>query len=304
MAEPVIRVRGLRKRFGRIQALDGLEMHVDPGDVYGFLGPNGAGKSTTIRILTTLVAPDSGEISLFGEPVSRSRNAVLSKVGALIERPDFYLHLSAKNNLSLLARFSKMEYRPQDIFEVLELVGLKGRENDRVGTFSDGMKQRLGLAQALLHKPELVILDEPFNSLDPQGVKDVRDLILELNRDQGTTFIISSHQLDELEKLVNRLVVISEGRTVTEGSRRELLEKKSVKVHIQTDQAEKASKILKAKGFELVATDTLNGRVTFSCAPEEVPDINAMLTREGLRIYELRPDLSLESLFLDYTAAT
>jgi ABC-type multidrug transport system ATPase subunit len=302
MPDPLIHIHGLRKRFGDILALDGLYMEVYPGDIYGFLGPNGSGKSTTLRIITSLVRQDAGTVNLFGMPVIKARKQILSRVGALIERPDFYGHLTARRNLSMMADYSKFKVGKGEIYEVLEMVGLKGRENDRVSTFSDGMKQRLGIAQAMIHKPELLILDEPFNSLDPQGVKDVRDLTIQLNRDFRVTIVISSHQLDEIEKLANRLVVISEGKTVTEGPMRTLLETSEAKIHLSVDKVNDACKLIHQKGLVIDRKDEASGQITLTSPLAEIPALNRLLVSHGIQVYAMKPDQSLESLFLNYTA--
>ena len=302
MPEPIIHIQGLSKRFGNIHALTGLNMQVAPGDIYGFLGPNGSGKSTTIRILMSLVRADGGSAKVFGMPVESAGKRIRARIGALIERPDFYGHLPARTNLSMLARYSGFQAGRKEIFEVLEMVGLKGRENDRVRAFSDGMKQRLGIAQAMLHRPDLLILDEPFNSLDPQGVKDVRDLILTLNREKKVTVMISTHQLDEIEKLATRLVVISRGKTIAEGSMSELLKQRAARVKVRVDHTTNALKALKDSQVVIEKVDEAERVMMLSCPVTEVPVIGEMLVHAGVRLYELKPDRSLESLFLDYTA--
>ncbi len=276
-------------------------MEVYPGDIYGFLGPNGSGKSTTLRIITSLIKADAGTVNLFGMPVTKARKQILSRIGVLIERPDFYGHLTAHRNLSMMADYSKYNVGKAGIYEVLEMVGLKGREKDRVNTFSDGMKQRLGIAQAMIHKPELLILDEPFNSLDPQGVKDVRDLTIQLNKDFKVTIVISSHQLDEIEKLANRLVVISKGKTITEGSMRTLLETSEAKVNLVVDNVNKACEVINNKGLVIDRKDIKSGQITLTSPLSEIPSLNSLLVNQGIQVYALKPDQSLESLFLNYT---
>jgi ABC-type multidrug transport system ATPase subunit len=179
----LVEARGLEKQFGRLKAVDGVSFTVNLGDIYGFLGPNGSGKSTTIRMMLGLIKPNGGEIKLFGQAMNRNNFRLLGRIGALIERPDFYNYLSAEKNLQLLARYSKLPKDDNRIPEVLDMVGLRDRANSKVRTFSQGMKQRLGIAQTLLHNPDLIILDEPLNGLDPQGIKDVRDLLFKLNRE-------------------------------------------------------------------------------------------------------------------------
>ncbi len=222
-AHVIIRIRGLSKRFGDIQAVDGLNLDVYAGDVYGFLGPNGSGKSTTIRMMLSLVRPDSGTIELFGLPLRGSRRAILERTGALIEKPDLYDYLTAFKNLEILSAYAGDKVISRRIMEVLAVTGLEKRAHSRVKTFSKGMKQRLGIAQALVGDPELLILDEPTAGLDPQGVKDIRDLIATLNHDMHKTVLISSHQLHEIEQVANRMIIIDKGHAVVEGEVKELL---------------------------------------------------------------------------------
>jgi ABC-type multidrug transport system ATPase subunit len=222
----IIRIRELSKRFNDIQAVDGLNLDVYAGDVYGFLGPNGSGKSTTIRMMLSLVRPDSGTIEIFGMTLQGHRRAILKRTGALVEKPDLYDYLSAFKNLEILSSYSGSKVTARRIMEVLTIIGLEKRAQSRVKTFSKGMKQRLGIAQALISDPELLILDEPTVGLDPQGVKDVRDLIHTLNHDMHKTILISSHQLHEIEQVANRMIIIDGGRAVVEGDVKELLKDK------------------------------------------------------------------------------
>jgi ABC-type multidrug transport system ATPase subunit len=209
--QSIIEISQLQKSYKNFIAVNKLNLTVYKGDVYGFLGPNGAGKSTTIRMLLTLIYPSSGEIKVFGKSLAENRNEILSKIGAIVEKPDFYGYLSAYKNLELLGKISGKNISDSRIMEVLDLVGLKERFNSKVKTFSQGMKQRLGFAQAILHDPELIILDEPTNGLDPQGMKDMRNLILHLSHDLKKTIFISSHILNEVELIANRMIILNKG---------------------------------------------------------------------------------------------
>ncbi len=188
--DKIIEVNSLTKTFKDLKAVNSLNLNVLEGDVFGFLGPNGAGKSTTIRMLLSLIKPTEGSIKLFGKPLGKNRIEILKKVGAIVEKPDFYGYLSAYKNLEILGKISGKEISKNRIMEVLELVGLSKRYKSKVKTFSHGMKQRLGLGQALLHDPDLIILDEPTTGLDPQGMKEIRDLILHLSKDQKKTIFL------------------------------------------------------------------------------------------------------------------
>jgi ABC-2 type transport system ATP-binding protein len=213
---PVITTRGLVKQYGRLRAVDGIDLGVRAGDVYGFLGANGSGKTTTVRMLLGLVLPTSGEIDLLGERMPRAGRRVLPRVGALIEGPAHYGHLSGRENLSLLdaaGRGGSWRTRRRRVDDALEQVGLAGVGRRPVKAYSLGMRQRLGLAGALLRRPELLVLDEPTNGLDPQGITEVRELLLELHRG-GTTVFLSSHLLAEVEQLCSRVGVLDRGRLV------------------------------------------------------------------------------------------
>ena len=216
MSGPVLTTRALIKQYGRLRAVDGIDLDVRAGDVYGFLGANGSGKTTTVRMLLGLVLPTSGEIELLGERMPRGGRRVLPRVGALIEGPAHYGHLSGRENLSLLdasGRGGARRTRTQRVAEALEQVGLGGVGRRPVKNYSLGMRQRLGLAGALLRRPELLVLDEPTNGLDPQGITEIRELLLDLNRG-GTTVFLSSHLLAEVEQLCTRVGVLDRGRLV------------------------------------------------------------------------------------------
>ncbi|HQO49586.1 MAG TPA: ABC transporter ATP-binding protein, partial [Bacteroidales bacterium] len=243
--EKILEVQHLSKVFGTVKAVQDVSFTVYKGDIYGFLGPNGSGKSTTIRMVLNLIKPDGGEVLLFGKRLRDDRHAVLSRIGALIERPDFYTYLSAFENLNILARYSGIRHQKERIMELLEIVHLADRAHDKVKTFSQGMKQRLGIAQTLLHDPDLIILDEPVNGLDPQGIKDMREMIIRLNSEMGKTLIVSSHILREMELISNRMIVISKGKVVVEGEVRKLLENEEQQLILIASDAAKALEVLR-----------------------------------------------------------
>ena len=237
---PVIATQGLAKRFTEIEAVGGVDLQVPAGGIYGFLGPNGAGKTTTIRMLLGLLRPTRGTATLFGEPVAPGR-PVLDRVGALVERPAFYPYLSAVDNLRLLGLLKGMpESRLRDtVPQALERVGLAAAGRRKAGRFSTGMRQRLGIAAALLGQPELVILDEPANGLDPNGVVDVRELISGLARD-GITVFLSSHVLPEVEQLCQRVAILQAGRIVAEGETQDML-RQGERLFVRFDTADEAA---------------------------------------------------------------
>jgi ABC-type multidrug transport system ATPase subunit len=208
----ILEINHLSKKYKDFTAVDDLSFSVNSGDVYGFLGQNGAGKSTTIRMMLTLIEPTSGEINIFGKPLSKNRHEILSKIGAVVERPDLYKYLTAYENLKLFAKMSNINVTHKLLMDQLDMVGLADRSDSKVKTYSQGMKQRLGIGIALVHNPDLIILDEPTNGLDPQGIADIRNLILKLSTEMGKTVIVSSHLLSEIELIANRMIVIHKGK--------------------------------------------------------------------------------------------
>ena len=223
----MLSVRGLTKRFGEFTAVDDLSFNVEQGQVYGFLGQNGAGKSTTIRMLLSLIRPTAGEINFFGESLFTHRKQILAQIGAIVEKPDLYKYLTALEHLNLFARFGGHRPDQKKHLLLLEKVGLAQRAHSRVGTYSQGMRQRLALACALVNDPSLLILDEPTNGLDPQGIADMRQLIRSLCKEQGKTVLVSSHLLSEIEMIADRVLIIHKGKKVAEESMDSLTEKAS-----------------------------------------------------------------------------
>lgn len=300
-ADELVIARGLVKHFGTQKAVDGIDLTVRRGDIYGFLGPNGSGKSTTIRMLLSLISPDQGNVRMFGMPLQSNRAAILSRIGSLIERPDFYLYLSARKNLELLSIYSGIKPDPKRIMEILQLVGLADRAESAVKTYSHGMKQRLGIAQTLLHDPELIILDEPVNGLDPQGIKDIRDLILKLNTEQGKTLIISSHILREMELISNRMVVINKGRVVVEGDVRELIMQGSQRMVLVTNNPQKSFSMLTESFPDTAFTINRLNEIQAVVEPGLVETINRLLVQHDIGVRQLNVMNSLEDYFLNIT---
>lgn len=299
--EKVIEVSGLTKRFKDVLAVNNLDLNVYRGDVFGFLGPNGAGKSTTIRMLLTLIKPDSGSIRIFGKPLKEKRKEILSKIGAIVEKPDFYMYLPAYKNLELLGRISGADVSNKKIMEMLELVGLEKRYKSKVKTFSHGMKQRLGIAQALLHDPDLIILDEPTTGLDPQGMKEIRDLIIHLSKDRGKTIFLSSHILAEVEIVANRMIIISKGTTKVEGSVSDLLNSGKLKVKFGVSEPEKAVQAVQESGFKDILSASNGGSLEFDMQGEKIADLNKFLVEKGIEVNSIIPMRSLEDYFLAIT---
>ena len=302
--EKIIEVSGLNKQFKDVLAVDELNFEVIRGDVFGFLGPNGAGKSTTIRMLLSLIFPTSGSIKVFGKTLLENRKEILSKVGAIVEKPDFYLYLSALKNLQILAQISGKEISQERIMELLELVGLKGRAKSKVKTYSHGMKQRLGIAQALLHDPELIVLDEPTTGLDPQGMKEIRDLIIRLSKDEHKTIFLSSHILSEIELVANRMIIINKGSKIVEGKVDDLLRSKVMKVTVEVDNPEAAKNILQSTKWYNKIESIQDKKFNLNIEQEDVPLLNKHLIENGILINALVPIRSLEDYFLSITSET
>jgi ABC-type multidrug transport system ATPase subunit len=302
LTDNIIEISGLTKHFKDVLAVDALEFNVLKGDVFGFLGPNGAGKSTTIRMILSLIFPTSGSIKIFGKSLLENRKEILSNVGAIVEKPDFYNYLSALKNLQILAKISGKEVSQNRIFELLELVGLKDRAKSKVKTYSHGMKQRLGIAQALLHDPELVVLDEPTTGLDPQGMKEIRDLIIRLSKDENKTIFLSSHILSEIELVANRMLIINKGNKIVEGKVVELLKSNVLKVTIEVDKPEVANSLLQNTSWFKNIESIQGNKFNFNLGQEDIPNLNKYLVEKGIMVSALVPVRSLEDYFLSITS--
>ncbi|TCO32572.1 ABC-2 type transport system ATP-binding protein [Kribbella steppae] len=292
---PLVEVTGLTKRYGDTLAVDGVDLTVLPGEVYGFLGPNGAGKTTTLRILTGLIAPTSGDVRVLGG--APGQPDVLGRTGSMIESPAFYPYLSGLDNLRLLAEYAEVPRRKVD--EVLELVDLADRARDRFSTYSLGMKQRLGVAAALLKDPELVILDEPTNGLDPAGMRDMRRLIRELGSG-GRTVLLSSHLLGEVQQICDRVGIINSGRMVAEHNVEELRGEQELVVRAAPrEQAQSILTNFLGAGAVHQYDETLRVKVQ----PEKVAEVNRILVEAGIAVSELHStERALEDVFFELTS--
>jgi ABC-type multidrug transport system ATPase subunit len=277
-----------------------LNLQVPQGSIYGFLGPNGAGKTTTIRLMLGLLKTQQGSITIFGKPFEKNRIEILQKTGSLIESPSLYGHLTAVENLTI---YQKVYQCPKTrIQEVLEIVGLSQTGKKKAGKFSLGMKQRLSIAIALLHNPSLLILDEPTNGLDPNGILEVRELLKKLNASQKITVLVSSHLLAEVEKLVSHLGIIHKGSILFQGTLDELHKKQnqSSVVRFTTSNAEKTAEIIRSQNFNPTIT---NGSVSIPVTEKEkVGVLNTNLVNNGIQVYEITIIKNdLETIFMDLT---
>lgn len=298
---PAIETHQLTHHFQKgAPVVDALDLSVPQGSIYGFLGQNGAGKTTTLKLLLGLLQAQTGEIQLLGLPLRANRLQLLRRVGALIETPSCYGHLTATENLRVLQHIYQTP--ASRVAEVLELTGLANTGNKKARQFSLGMKQRLGIAAALLHGPELLILDEPTNGLDPNGMLDIRELLLRLNREHGTTILISSHLLAEIEKLVTHAGILHNGKLLFQGTLPDLHQRReaSTPVVLETSNNERAQHLLAASG--IVAQVDQHRLLVPSTARTQTAAINRLLVEAGLEVFALHPaPADLESLFLHLT---
>ena len=299
--------RGLRKAYGSTPALVGLDLSVPQGIVYGFLGPNGAGKTTTIRCLLGLIRPDGGTMELFGRPFTARERHRLEQVGSLVESPAFYPYLSGRDNLRVIGSAGAATPRRR-VEEVLELVGLSDRAGDRVGGYSMGMRQRLGIAAALLSDPRLLVLDEPANGLDPAGIVAMRETLRYLAA-QGKTVFVTSHILPEIQQLADVVGIIDRGRLVREGPLDRMLgETGHVRVRVPPEATGAAREALERfAGRDAVwegAAQTDDGWITVRVAPSRSGDVNRALAASGIYATALESGSDLESLFLSLTGST
>lgn len=295
----IISVSNLTKKFKELTAVDDLSFSVGKGEIYGFLGQNGAGKSTTIRMLLTLVQPNSGEIRMFGQNIQQHRREVLRKVGAVVERPDLYQYLTALQNLQLFARLSGLNPGKKELETHLDKVGIAARANSKVRTFSQGMKQRLAIACALVHDPGLIVLDEPTNGLDPQGIADIRNLMLHLSREEGRTVFVSSHLLSEMEIIADSMLIIDKGRKIKEGRVAELLNPADTLVQVQTTNDAAALQVLRSSAWAPSLQQEEGVRLRMD--RKSIPELNRFLVGQGLDVIALTPKHSLEDYFLSLT---
>jgi len=299
MSELVIETRGLNYNFGTQKVVDNLSLHVKKGSIYGFLGPNGAGKTTTIKILLNLLKSPAGTVFLFGKEINTHRIESLKRLGALVEQPAIYSHLSGKENL--INRCILLGLNKSKAADLLQLVGLTEAANKKAANYSLGMKQRLGIALALLPDPELLLLDEPTNGLDPNGIIEIRNLMIDLATNHGKTILVSSHLLSEIERIATHVGIINKGKLLFQGTIDELQNLSKPTLEIETSNIIGASALLTEHGYALTVSESKRLSLLFSSS-EESARINAILVNSGFQvssIYPVRKDL--EHLFLDIT---
>jgi ABC-type multidrug transport system ATPase subunit len=300
----VIEITQVSKIFDKQTAVDNLNLTVEQGEIYGFLGPNGSGKSTTLRMILGLLKPTSGEILIMGKPLSAHRSEVMHNIGCIIEKPDFYSYLSALENLKIFSRMHGISTSKYDYKSLLQKVGLYGREKDIVKTYSHGMKQRLGLAQALLHNPNIIILDEPNTGLDPQGIIELRETILHLNQQEGKTILLSSHILNEIEEIAKSMILIHNGKTVAQGKISELLSKENLFVNVEIiDKQNVLSKLAPSIWANKIVANEDDNMIQFTISHNEVPSLVEWFVAQQIKVYNIAKMRSLENYFLKLTQA-
>ena len=296
---PLLQLKNVRKDIGKKTIIHDLSLEVFPGEVFGFLGPNGAGKTTTIRMIVGLMGITSGEVLINGISIQKDFEKAIQHVGAIVENPEMYKFLTGYQNLLHYARMAKGVTKER-INEVVKLVGLEKRIHDKVKTYSLGMRQRLGLAQALLHRPSLLILDEPTNGLDPAGIREIRDYLRKLAKEEGLGIIVSSHLLSEMEMMCDRFAIIQHGRLVGIESVQEL-SKQAQKVLLTVEPAEQALNVIKNIYPHMNITPAKQG-IEVSIDYEEIPSLNAALVSENIKVYGIQVlTKSLEERFLEIT---
>jgi len=299
MSELVIETKGLTHYFGAQKVVDNLSLQVKKGSIYGFLGPNGAGKTTSIKILLNLLKSPADTVFLFGKEINTHRIESLKRLGALVEQPAIYGHLSGKENL--INRCILLNLKKSKAAELLKLVGLTEAANKKTADYSLGMKQRLGIALALLADPELLLLDEPTNGLDPNGIIEIRNLLIDLATNHGKTVLVSSHLLSEIEKMATHVGIINKGKLLFQGTIEELHNLSKPTLEIETSNPEGATLLLTENGYVLTASGSQKLTLLFNSS-EESAQINALLVTNGYQVSSISPvRKNLEHLFLDIT---
>ena len=294
----MLELKNVSKSFGKRKIIDNLNLEVEEGEIYGFLGPNGSGKTTTIKMILRLINSDSGEIKVNGYDTKKQFEKAMECIGAIVENPDLYKYMSGIDNLRLHARIRNIDEKR--IKEVLELVELKGREKDKVGKYSLGMKQRLGLALTLLHRPKVLILDEPTNGLDPAGIKKLRDILKEISHKEGVAVFVSSHILSEMQLMCDRVAVLDNGKIVKVEKISDTNEEKEEVVEIKVRNIEKAVKILKEE-FNL-DVKIENNKINITVRTEKLPEVIKKLAIADTEIQLVIPkEHTLEDIFFDAT---
>ncbi len=296
---PILKVEGLKKRIGKRTLVQDISFQVEAGEIFGFLGPNGAGKTTTIRMLVGLIRPTSGTVHIAGYDIRRQFLQAIRHVGCIVENPELYPYLSGRENLELFARMSSVP--TERIDEVVQMVELSDRIEDKVKTYSLGMRQRLGIAQALLAQPKLLILDEPTNGLDPAGIREMRQFIRRLSREEGISIFISSHILHEVQLLCDRVAIIDHGKMIWTGPVDQLLDR-DMRVEWELEPIESGMKLLRSLPYVTACEQKEQNRIVTHFSEEKIDEANRLLIKEGIAVTSIRREnYTLEDVFLKMT---
>lgn len=299
MSDTILEIKNVSKYFGKTKVVDNLSFEVKKGEILGFLGPNGAGKTTTIKMILGMLSIDEGSISINGFDVKKNFEKAMENIGGIVENPDLYGYMSAVDNLKLYAKIRKVNY--SEVYRVLELVNLSKSMNVKVSKYSLGMKQRAGLALSLLHSPKILILDEPTNGLDPVGIKDLRDILKKLTKEQGMSVLVSSHILSEMELMCDRVVMINNGKFIKEQALNdEIIAQNSVgEYEIKVKQTEEAINILKECGKEV---KTIESKIVVTIKKDEISELIKTLVMKNIDILSVcEVEKTLENIFFDVT---
>ncbi|MBK1811282.1 ABC transporter ATP-binding protein [Clostridium sp. YIM B02505] len=300
---PVVQLLHVTKKVGRKNIVEDLSFNIPAGEVFGFLGPNGAGKTTTIRMMVGLIEISQGDILIKGQSITKDFKKAIENVGAIVENPDLYKYLTGYQNLKHYARMVPGVTKAR-INEMMEIVGLKDRIHDKVATYSLGMRQRLGIAQALLHRPSLLILDEPTNGLDPSGIHELRNYLKKLANEEGVAVLVSSHLLSEMELMCDRVGILQNGKLVRIQSIQDFIHKSGasgVCVTVEPTQVEQAKKIIAALNKTALCTEH-PGQLLIEMNKEEIPTVNRHLMDAGIQVYSIQmKEQTLEDKFLEVT---
>ena len=299
MHTSAISVKNLYKSYGHFEALHDLSIEVPKGKITGLLGPNGAGKSTLMRCILGLIKPTTGYINILNQSLDGNKHNIFKDIGCIIEKPDFYTYLTAKKNLELLAMISKSDQAISNIQKCIDLVGLTGREKDKVKTFSHGMKQRLGIAQCLIHDPEIIILDEPTTGLDPEGIIEFRQLIIRLRDEFKKTILLSSHILSEIELVADHIIIINKGKLISQGNIMQLLNEEDMIIHLEVDDVSRCKAIIQETfGINVKSDDLI---IQFKLNKNNIPSLVNTLVQHQIKIFRLDSKRGLEELYLNIT---
>lgn len=297
----ILQVNGLSKSIKGMPVLSDFNMEIFEGDICGIIGPNDSGKTMLFRALTALINPDRGKIEIFGKKLIPNRAAILSKVGLLIGEPVFYNHLNLFDNLLIFSRYKGLDKDNDEINRVLKLTGLSDLSDEKVSKLASGDRKKLAIAMAIYNNPPLILLDEPFSSLDIKSLANMKSLLKSINRERGTTIVVATKRLTELQGFINRIVLMEDGRLISEGNVDELFGRSNVGLVIETDNPKKALKLIQESELPIDSVVMEDGHLRVSCEKKVIPYINEYLLVSEVQVFMLRPDDAISSYYLTFT---